>query len=259
MDDRGTIERRLLLRAAAAAAALPLAGCDKLSSSDWFRSLLASAEGANLRVQRLLAGRQALAPEYTEAEISPRFRSNGTSEPDDPAYQALARENFASWRLAVDGLVERPTSFSLAELAAMPSRTQITRHDCVEGWSCIGKWTGVRLSALLDTVGLKPNARYIVFHCADSLGGGFEAPASYYESIDLVDAFREQTILAYAMNGAALPIPYGAPLRLRVENQLGYKMAKYVMRVEVVDDLTRIAGGGGGYWEDRGYAWYAGI
>jgi DMSO/TMAO reductase YedYZ molybdopterin-dependent catalytic subunit len=259
MRNRSPIGRRLLLRAAGAASALSLAGCDKLTASDWFRSLLGSAEGANLTAQRLLAGRRALAPEYTAAEMSPRFRSNGTSEPDDPGYKALARDNFAGWRLEVGGLVERPASFSLAELAAMPSRTQITRHDCVEGWSCIGKWTGVRLGALLDTVGLKPSVRYLVFHCADALGGGFEAPAPYYESIDLVDAFHEQTILAYAMNGAALPVPHGAPLRLRVENQLGYKMAKYVMRIEAIDDFARIAGGRGGYWEDRGYAWYAGI
>jgi DMSO/TMAO reductase YedYZ molybdopterin-dependent catalytic subunit len=258
MGDRG-LARRVLLRAAAASSALALGGCDKLTASDWFRRLLGSAEGVDLQVQRLLAGRRALAPEYSEAEISPQFKSNGTSEPDDPAYQALARNQFADWRLEVGGLVERPSRFSLAELRAMPSRTQITRHDCVEGWSCIGKWTGARLGPLLDQVGLKPAARYVVFHCADSLGGGFEAPAPYYESIDLVDAYREQTILAYAMNGDVLKVPYGAPLRLRVENQLGYKMAKYVMRIEAVDDLAPIAAGGGGYWEDRGYAWYAGI
>jgi DMSO/TMAO reductase YedYZ molybdopterin-dependent catalytic subunit len=259
MENRMRIARRVLLRTAAASSALALTGCDRLTSSDWFRRVLGSAEAANIHAQRLLVGKRAMAAEYSEAEISPRFRSNGTSEPDDPAYTALARTGFADWKLEVGGLVERPASFSLAELRAMPSRTQITRHDCVEGWSCIGKWTGVRLAALLDTVGLKPSARYLVFRCADSLGGGFEAPAPYYESIDLVDAFHEQTILAYAMNDAALPVPYGAPLRLRVENQLGYKMAKYVMRMEAVESYGGIAAGQGGYWEDRGYAWYAGI
>jgi DMSO/TMAO reductase YedYZ molybdopterin-dependent catalytic subunit len=259
MENRMRIARRVLLRTAAASSALALTGCDRLTSSDWFRRVLGSAEAANIHAQRLLAGKRAMAAEYSEAEISPRFRSNGTSEPDDPAYTALARTGFADWKLEVGGLVERPASFSLAELRAMPSRTQITRHDCVEGWSCIGRWTGVRLAALLDTVGLKPSARYLVFRCADSLGGGFEAPAPYYESIDLVDAFHEQTILAYAMNDAALPVPYGAPLRLRVENQLGYKMAKYVMRMEAVESYGGIAAGQGGYWEDRGCAWYAGI
>jgi DMSO/TMAO reductase YedYZ molybdopterin-dependent catalytic subunit len=137
----------------------------------------------------------------------------------------------------------------------MPSRTQITRHDCVEGWSAIGKWKGAELTPLLQSVGLKPEARYLVFHCADTLEPG----ARYYESIDLIDAFHPQTILAYDMNDAALTVPHGAPIRLRVERQLGYKHAKYVMRIEAVSSYASIAGGNGGFWEDRGYAWYAGI
>jgi DMSO/TMAO reductase YedYZ molybdopterin-dependent catalytic subunit len=137
----------------------------------------------------------------------------------------------------------------------MPSRTQITRHDCVEGWSCIGKWKGVPLGVLLDHARLLPGARYIVFHCADTMDDG----GRYYESVDLIDAFHPQTILAYEMNDRVLPIPHGAPLRLRDERQLGYKMAKYVMRVEAVASLASLAGGKGGYWEDRGYEWYAGI
>jgi DMSO/TMAO reductase YedYZ molybdopterin-dependent catalytic subunit len=157
-------------------------------------------------------------------------------------------------------LVERPLALSLEDLRARPARTQITRHDCVEGWSSIGQWTGARLSALLDEAGLKPQARYIVFHCADRLDPN--APGDrglYYESIDLVDAFHEQTILAYEMNGQVLPVAHGAPLRLRVERQLGYKHAKYVMRIEAVESFAQIAGGQGGFWEDRGYEWYAGI
>jgi DMSO/TMAO reductase YedYZ molybdopterin-dependent catalytic subunit len=141
----------------------------------------------------------------------------------------------------------------------MPSRTQITRHDCVEGWSCIGKWTGVPLKALLDKAKLKPSARYLVFYCADDLGETGDDDGKYYESIGLIDAFHPQTILAYEMNGAPLSIPHGAPLRLRVERQLGYKMAKYVMRIEAVDEIAGIRGGRGGFWEDRGYEWYAGI
>ena len=137
----------------------------------------------------------------------------------------------------------------------MPSRTQITRHDCVEGWSAIGQWTGVPLGRLLGEAGLRPAARYVVFHCADDFDGSL-----YYESIDLADAHHPQTILAYAMNGAPLPIGHGAPLRLRVERQLGYKQAKFVMRLEVVASLAAIGAGKGGYWEDAiGYDWYAGI
>jgi DMSO/TMAO reductase YedYZ molybdopterin-dependent catalytic subunit len=140
---------------------------------------------------------------------------------------------------------------------ALPSRTQITRHDCVEGWSAIGKWKGARLSAVLDAAGLKPSARYIVFHCADPMEADGTSP--YYESIDLDDAFHEQTLLAYELNDKPLPIANGAPLRLRVERQLGYKHAKYVMRLEAVESFAAIHGGGGGYWEDQGYQWYAGI
>ncbi len=168
---------------------------------------------------------------------------------------ALAANNFADWKLKVDGLVESPSEFSLAELRAMPSRTQITRHDCVEGWSCIGKWKGVQLAHVLDQVKLKPEARYIVFHCADTLYG----EAFYYESIGLEDALHPQTILAYEMNDETLTIPHGAPLRVRIERQLGYKMAKYIMRIEAVESYADLFGGNGGFWEDRGYEWYGGI
>jgi DMSO/TMAO reductase YedYZ molybdopterin-dependent catalytic subunit len=149
-----------------------------------------------------------------------------------------------------------PLSLSLDDLRAMPSRTQITRHDCVEGWSCIGEWTGVQLKHVLNQAGMKPNARYVVFYCADDLGGN---GSLYYESIGMIDAYHPQTILAYQMNGEALSVPHGAPLRVRIERQLGYKMAKYIMRIEAVETLADINGGKGGFWEDRGYAWYAGI
>ena len=139
----------------------------------------------------------------------------------------------------------------------MPSRTQITRHDCVEGWSAIGKWKGVKLSALLETVRPKPEARFVMFYCADPMEQDGTSP--YYESIDMDDAFHPQTILAYDLNDTMLPIPNGAPIRLRVERQLGYKHAKYVMRIELVESFDRIAGGKGGYWEDQGYEWWAGI
>ncbi|MGH7411404.1 MAG: molybdopterin-binding protein, partial [Candidatus Methylomirabilis sp.] len=234
---------------------LLLAGCDNLSRSDWFTSLLGKAEGVTRRAQRLLTPRRAMAKEYAEADLSPVFPANGTHDPANPVYQTLARNGFADWRLEISGLVRQPTSLSLAELRAMPSRTQITRHDCVEGWSAIGKWRGVQLGELLAQVQPLPSARYLVFYCADPDEDG----QTYYESIDFEDAYHPQTILAYELNDKTLPIAHGAPVRLRVERQLGYKMAKYVMRVELVESLAPIAGGQGGYWEDQGYEWYAGI
>jgi DMSO/TMAO reductase YedYZ molybdopterin-dependent catalytic subunit len=175
--------------------------------------------------------------------------------PNDPTYQAHAARNFADWTLTVDGLVDRPLKLPLAKIRALPARTQITRHDCVEGWSAIGKWTGVPLKLLLDGARVRSSARYIVLHCADDFDG-----TPYYESIDLIDAYHPQTILAWGMNDQPLSVGHGAPLRLRIERQLGYKQAKYVMRIEAVDRLSGVGEGKGGYWEDvAGYQWYAGI
>jgi DMSO/TMAO reductase YedYZ molybdopterin-dependent catalytic subunit len=250
--------RRTLLTVAASLGALPLAGCDLFSESPAVRNVLDSAESLTRHAQRLLLSRQSLAKEFTEADISRNFRANGTTDPDDPDYAALARAGFRDWRLEVGGLVENSLRLSLDELRALPSRTQITRHDCVEGWSCIGKWTGVPLGLVLQRARLRPSAKYIMFYCADTLGQSLDA-SKYYESVDLIDAFHPQTILAYDMNGAPLGIPYGAPLRIRVERQLGYKMAKYIMRIEAVESFRDIAGGRGSYWADRNYEWYAGI
>jgi len=249
--------RRFLMRAIAGAGTLALAGCERLSESDWFPKVLSAGERVSAAVQTLVTGRKAMAQEFSEADISPSFRSNGTAMPDSEAYEALAAKGFADYRLEVGGLVATPRTFSLAELRALDSRTQITRHDCVEGWSAIGKWKGAKLSALLDAVQPKSDARYVVFHCADPMSDDGKDP--YYESIDMDDAWHPQTILAYELNGEALPIKNGAPLRLRVERQLGYKHAKYVMRIELVESFAHIAGGNGGYWEDQGYQWYAGI
>ena len=254
LDRRGFLKRGL----AAASTAL-LAGCDGLSDQPWVRRVLDSAETLTRVTQRALLPPQALAREFSENEISRDFKANGSTDPDDEAYKAHAANGFADWKLLVGGLVEQPLSLSLAELRALPARTQITRHDCVEGWSCIGKWRGVPLSVVLEKAHLMPDARYIVFYCADDIGQTGTEDGKYYESIGLADAFHPQTILAYAMNDQVLPIPHGAPLRLRVERQLGYKMAKYVMRIEAVADLAAIRGGRGGYWEDLGYEWYAGI
>jgi len=254
---RAEIGRRRFLARVAALAALPLAACQRLSESEWFPKVLGAGETASSAALRLVAGRKAMAQEFSPADLSPTFRSNGMAEPASDAYRALAAGGFAQYRLVVDGLVERPLQLSLDELRALPSRTQITRHDCVEGWSAIGKWKGARLAALLDVAKPRPGARYAVFHCADPWAD--DGTDFYYESIDFDDAYHEQTILAWELNDAPLPVKNGAPLRLRVERQIGYKHAKYVMRVELVASFAHIAGGQGGFWEDRGYQWFAGI
>jgi DMSO/TMAO reductase YedYZ molybdopterin-dependent catalytic subunit len=258
-EERRLNRRGFLTRGLAAASTALLGGCDDLSDQPLVRRVLDSAETLTRVTQRALLSPTALAREFSEADLSPEFRANGSTNPDDADYKAHADKGFADWKLVVGGLVESPLELSLAELRAMPSRTQITRHDCVEGWSCIGKWKGVPLKGLLDAARLKPNARYIVVYCADDLGQTGTDEGKYYESVGLADAFHPQTILAYEMNDQVLPVPHGAPLRLRVERQLGYKMAKYVMRIEAVDEIAGIRGGHGGFWEDLGYEWYAGI
>jgi len=249
--------RRFLARTVAAAGTLLVAGCERLSQSEWFPKMLGAGEKLSDAVAHAVTSRKSMAQEFAEADRSPTFRSNGTAEPDTDAYRTLAAGAFAGYRLEVGGLVARPASLALAELRLLPSRTQITRHDCVEGWSAIAKWKGARLAALLEAAGPKPEARFVVFHCADPMAA--DGTEFYYESIDLEDAFHPQTILAYEMNDAPLPVANGAPIRLRVERQLGYKHAKYVMRIELVESFARIAGGKGGYWEDHGYQWFAGI
>ena len=249
--------RRWLTGALATAATGLLAACGQAGTS-LAEQARRMGEGLTRRTQRLLIPRDALAPTYSRADISPDFRANGSTDPAAADYRAHKANDFADYRLVIDGLVERPLALSLAELRTRPSQSQITKHDCVEGWTSIGEWTGVRLETLLDEAGLKPEARYIVFHCFDALDQR-EDGDRYSESIDLIDARHPQTILAWAMNGETLPVPHGAPLRLRVERQLGYKHAKYIRRIEAVESFAHIGGGKGGYWEDRGYEWYAGI
>lgn len=248
--------RNFMLRLLSAIPAVFLAGCDKLSETEWFPRVLGGAEALTYRAQRLITARTAMAREFSAADLSPVFRSNGTDNPDSAEYQALAANGFTGWRLEVGGLVANPGQFSLAALRALPARTQITRHDCVEGWSAIGKWKGVPLGTLLQQARPLPNARYVMFYCADPMDTDGN---NYYESVDMEDAWHPQTILAYELNDQPLPIANGAPLRLRVERQLGYKHAKYLMKIELVESFEEIADGNGGYWEDQGYEWYAGI
>ncbi len=260
MTTRRTFTRRnLLVGALQGAGLVTLSGCEKifnaLSNNDTVNAILASAESGNRRIQRLFAGRHKLAQEFTEKDVSAKFRANGNPPPITMEYAADAAKQFSNWKLDVKGLVQQPMSLSLADLKSMASRTQITRHDCVEGWSAIAKWKGVRVEEIIKKVQPTAEAKYIVFRCMDTDSDG----SNYYESIDLVDAVHPQTILAYEMNDQPLPVENGAPLRLRIENQLGYKHAKYIQSLEFVASFEKLAQGKGGYWEDQGYEWYAGI
>lgn len=253
--------RRFLTASTVAAASLPLGGCfDSVGDrTGTLRGIVESANSLTYRAQRLLLGSDSLAREFSASEIRQPQRANGTIDPQDDDYLALAAADFTDYRLEVSGLVERPLSISLAELRNMPARTQITRHDCVEGWSCIAKWTGVPLGFVLDQAKVKPEARFVVFNCFDSYDNSFAGPVRFYGSIDLLDAHHPQTILAYGLNDRTLPVENGAPLRVRVERQLGYKMSKYIRSIEVTDNLAGYGNGYGGYWEDNGYEWFAGI
>lgn len=253
------MQRRRFL---AAGSALALSGCKVLDGvsavNHPVRGIMAATNGLTYRTQRLLGG-DALAREFTQADIRQGQKPNGTVNPEDAAYQDFAAAGFADWRLRVTGAVEVPLEMTLAQMQAMPSRTQITRHDCVEGWSCIAKWTGVPLRVVLDAARPTAEARFVVFHCMDTIERNLSGLVQYYESIDLRDAVHPQTILAYGLNDAPLTVANGAPLRVRVERQLGYKMAKYLHTIEVVAGLERFGAGYGSYWADRGYDWYAGI
>lgn len=260
---RFRISRRgFLTGAALSASTVALSGCDVLDGlvrDSNVRGVLESANGLTYRAQRLVAGRDSLAQEFTKADIRQPQRPNGITAPEDDDYKALLAKDFADWRLEVGGLVETPVSLPLSALQSMPSRTQITRHDCVEGWSCIAKWTGVPLSLVLNQARPKPEARYVLFQCMDTIDRSLAGNIQYYGSIDLIDARHPQTILAYGLNGRTLPVENGAPLRVRVERQLGYKMPKYIRKILLVDSFANFGMGRGGYWEDNGYDWFGGI
>src|SRR5580704_12470663 len=203
-----------------------------------------AGETLTYAAQRLLMSRHSLAREFDRSQISKAFPVNGPP-PEREAYQSLLAGGFADWRLTVDGLVARPSSFSLAELRRYPSRSQITMHTCEEGWSVIAEWTGVPLSYVLNLAGVLPQAKYVVFFPFDES----------WDSLDMPDAFHPQTLLAYGMNGQELPTPHGAPVRLRVARQLGYKSVKYLSRITVTDTLAHIGKGLGSSAPETGYSW----
>jgi DMSO/TMAO reductase YedYZ molybdopterin-dependent catalytic subunit len=250
----GTTRRRLIttgLAAAAGASGLAVAAriADRygLIPPD-HGGLYGVGETLTYGAQRLLMAHHSLAREFNRSEISKGFPVNG-DPPERETYQHLLAGKFTQWQLRIGGMVARPLSFSLAELKALPSRTQITQQVCEEGWSFIAEWTGVPVSYVLSLAGVHSRAKYVVFFPFD--------PS--WESIDMPDALHPQTLLAYAVNGKELPAPHGAPVRLRVARQLGYKSVKYLSHITVTDTLKNIDEGLGSYSPEIGYSWYAGI
>ena len=214
--------------------------------------LLRMGDTLTYAAHRALLPGQALAREFERSAIT-SFPAIGTTDPGTSVksplgeqYRAQQASAFADWRLSVEGLVARPHAFSLAELKQFASRSQVTRHTCEEGWSAIAEWTGVPLGVVLQAVGIQPQARFLVFSTVDA----------WVDSMDLFDALHPQTLLTYGMNGRDLPIPHGAPVRLRVERQLGFKSLKFLHRIVVTD---RFDDGGAGGSIQNGWAWYGGI
>jgi DMSO/TMAO reductase YedYZ molybdopterin-dependent catalytic subunit len=252
---RGVLTRRKLITTglAAVAGASGLAAAARLADRYGLippdhGGIYGIGETLTYAAQRLLMSHHSLAREFDRTHISKVFPVNGEA-PENETYRRLLARGFADWRLAVDGLVARPTSFSLTELQRLPSRTQITHQACEEGWSFIAEWTGVPLSEVLNVVGVGTQAKYVAFFPFDES----------WDSLDMPDAWHPQTLLAYAMNAQELPTSHGAPIRLRVARQLGYKSVKYLSRITVTDSLKVIGKGLGSYSPEVGYSWYAGI
>jgi DMSO/TMAO reductase YedYZ molybdopterin-dependent catalytic subunit len=197
---------------------------------------------------RVLLYRLTSRQEYTQADISPYFWVNGRA-PVSEEWGELAKGGFACWKLQVTGLVQQPLLLSLTELRAMPPKRQITQHCCIQGWSAFAEWTGVPLAEILKRCRVLPQARYLIFHSHQADEQGRE----YYGSLDIEEAKHPQTILAYEMNGAPLLMNHGAPLRLRVETKLGFKMVKWIKKIELVEDYRTVGEGHGGYREDFEY------
>lgn len=239
--------RTAIVTGLSALGGLLLHGCSTKSSPPTYGNILRMGDVLTYNAQRKLLPGQSLAKEYTRSAIS-SFPATGTTNPGDPNYRYFSKDyahlqdiGFDQWRLSVEGRVSKPGSYSLTELQRFPSRTQVTRHMCEEGWTAIAEWTGVPLSLILQHAGILPSARFVNFYAYDG----------YMESVDLLDAFHPQTILAYGMNGQKLPLQHGAPLRVRIERQVGYKSVKYLQRIVVTDEFVDVG--------DTGWAWYVGI
>ena len=247
MKKKHLITRRTaIITGVSSIGALLLNGCSK-SSPPTYGNILRMGDNLTYNAQRALLPGQSLAKEYTHGDIS-SFPATGTTNPADSSkpyfskdYDRFQNNAFADWKLQIEGSVAKPGAYSLADLQKFPSRTQITRHTCEEGWTAIAEWNGVQLSRVLQAAGILPGARFVNFYSYD----GFN------DSIDMLDAFHIQTILAYGMNGRNLPIQHGAPLRVIVEKQIGYKSVKYLQRIVVTDEFVDTG--------DSGWAWYVGI
>ena len=254
-NDDKRILRRTFLKGVASSAGAMLAGCSD-SGPPTYGNLLRMGDNLTYRAHRLLLPEHSLAREYDLGDITsvPAIGTTNPASPDKssyseqhgPVYERLLADEFANWTLPVTGSVTRPAAFSLADLKRMPSRTQITRHTCEEGWSAIAQWTGVPLRSLLEAVGVKPGARYVQFYSYDDWGDG----------LDMIDALHPQTIIAYGMNGRNLPISHGAPVRLRLETQLGYRSMKFLRQIVVTDEFDDHGQFGS---IQNGWSWYAGI
>jgi len=254
-ESRLILSRRRLLTGLASAGGLAAAGCSQ-SQPPTYGNVLRMADQFTYRAQRLLLPEHSLVKQYGRGDIT-SMPATGSTDPGDekadgfdaqlgPEYARLHAGEFAAWRLPVEGSVARPASFTLADLARFPARTQITRHTCEEGWSAITEWTGVPLRTVLAAAGIRASARYVNFYTYDG----------QIDSIDMFDALHPQTLIAYGMNGRALPLQHGAPVRLRVERQLGYKSLKFLHRVVVTE---RFYDPGKAGPIDSGWAWYVGI
>lgn len=247
MEKKQLITRRkAIISGLTSIGGLLLAGCSN-PLPPTYGNILRMGDNLTYVAQRALLPGQSLAKEYSYRDIS-SFPATGTINPADSSthsynetFERIYKNNFTDWTLSVEGSVTRPGKYSLSNLQQFPSRKQITRHTCEEGWTAIAEWTGVPLSTILQSVGILPGARFINFYAYDG----------YIDSIDLYDAFHPQTILAYGMNGRNLPLQHGAPLRLRVETQIGYKSMKYLERIVVTDEFVDTG--------DSGWAWYTGI
>jgi DMSO/TMAO reductase YedYZ molybdopterin-dependent catalytic subunit len=242
------ISRRKLLAGLPAAGSLVLTGC-RGALPPTYGSIFDVSNAVTFAAHRLLLRNQPLVREFPREMISRHFPAINTTDPASARYQRLLRGGFREWRLPVEGLVASRSELSLETLERLPSRTQVTQHNCEQGWSAIAEWTGVSLAHVLREVRTLPQARYVVFYTIDG----------WWDSLDMFDALHPQTLLAYGMNGGALPVRHGAPVRLRVERQLGYKSLKYVSRMELTDRLDDIEDGTGAVGASHGYSWYAGI
>jgi DMSO/TMAO reductase YedYZ molybdopterin-dependent catalytic subunit len=240
--------RNLVTAGLATAAGLGAARLGRLTPD--YSSILGLGESLTYSAQRLLVSGQPPAREFSRSQISKVHPTNGPA-PKDETYREWLANGFNGWRLTVEGLVARPTSFSLDDLKRMPAESHIILHACEQGWSFIAEWTGVRLSSLLALVGTRSEARYALFIPIPNPQEHTGIVRLFWDSIDMSDALHPQTLIAYGMNGGDLPADHGAPVRLRTSRQLGYKNVKYLSRIIVTDSMDKVRGGPG--------TWYGGI